>query len=117
MKTKIMMMLIASAAVMTACSSDDPFENAYNYMDPGMLGPGGDMMTGGAGGGGWFSGIYHTRNSHHQWFCECQRHREDLKRFQHSGFVYHAALHLQQRYHPHQCTWYGERLQLHPLVG
>ena len=50
MKTKIMMMLIASAAVMTACSSDDPFENAYNYMDPGMLGPGGDMMTGGAGG-------------------------------------------------------------------
>ena len=43
-------MLIASAAVMTACSSDDPFENAYNYMDPGMLGPGGDMMTGGAGG-------------------------------------------------------------------
>ena len=45
-----MMMLIASAAVMTACSSDDPFENAYNYMDPGMLGPGGDMMTGGAGG-------------------------------------------------------------------
>ena len=45
MKTKIMMMLIASAAVMTACSSDDPFENAYNYMDPGMLGPGGDMMT------------------------------------------------------------------------
>ena len=48
MKTKIMMMLIASAAVMTACSSDDPFENAYNYMDPGMLGPGGDMMTGGA---------------------------------------------------------------------
>ena len=50
MKTKIMMMLIASAAVMTACSSDDPFENAYNYMDPGMLGPGGDMMPGGAGG-------------------------------------------------------------------
>ena len=50
MKTKIMMMLIASAAVMTACSSDDPFENAYNYMDPGMLGPGSDMMTGGAGG-------------------------------------------------------------------
>ena len=45
-----MMMLIASAAVMTACSSDDPFENAYNYMDPGMLGPGGDMMPGGAGG-------------------------------------------------------------------
>ena len=45
-----MMMLIASAAVMTACSSDDPFENAYNYMDPGMLGPGGDMMIGGAGG-------------------------------------------------------------------
>lgn len=45
-----MMMLIASAAVMTACSSDDPFENAYNYMDPGMLGPSGDMMTGGAGG-------------------------------------------------------------------
>ena len=45
-----MMMLIASAAVMTACSSDDPFENAYSYMDPGMLGPGGDMMTGGAGG-------------------------------------------------------------------
>ena len=45
-----MMMLIASAAVMTACSSDDPFENAYNYMDPGMLGPGGDMMTGGADG-------------------------------------------------------------------
>lgn len=45
-----MMMLIASAAVMTACSSDDPIENAYNYMDPGMLGPGGDMMTGGAGG-------------------------------------------------------------------
>lgn len=43
-------MLIASAAVMTACSSDDPIENAYNYMDPGMLGPGGDMMTGGAGG-------------------------------------------------------------------
>ena len=43
-------MLIASAAVMTACSSDDPFENAYNYMDPGMLGPGGDMMPGGAGG-------------------------------------------------------------------
>lgn len=45
-----MMMLIASAAVMTACSSDDPIENAYNYLDPGMLGPGGDMMTGGAGG-------------------------------------------------------------------
>ena len=50
MKTKTMMMLIASAAVMTACSSDDPIENAYNYMDPGMLGPGGDMMPGGAGG-------------------------------------------------------------------
>ena len=45
-----MMMLIASAAVMTACSSDDPIENAYNYLDPSMLGPGGDMMTGGAGG-------------------------------------------------------------------
>ena len=43
-------MLIASAAVLTACSSEDPIENAYNYMDPGMLGPGGDMMIGGAGG-------------------------------------------------------------------
>ena len=45
-----MMMLIASVAVMTACSSDDPIENIYNYMDPGMQGPGGDMMNGSAGG-------------------------------------------------------------------
>ena len=45
-----MMMLIASVAVLTACSSEDPIENAYNYLDPSMLGPGGDMMTGGAGG-------------------------------------------------------------------
>ena len=45
-----MMMLIASVAVLTACSSDDPIENAYNYLDPSMLGPGGDMMPGGAGG-------------------------------------------------------------------
>ena len=43
-------MLIASVAVLTACSSDDPIENAYNYLDPSMLGPGGDMMPGGAGG-------------------------------------------------------------------
>ena len=43
-------MLIASVAVLTACSSEDPIENAYNYLDPSMLGPGGDMMTGGAGG-------------------------------------------------------------------
>ena len=45
-----MMMLIASVAVLTACSSEDPIENAYNYLDPSMLGPGGDMMPGGAGG-------------------------------------------------------------------
>jgi hypothetical protein len=45
-----MMMLIASVAVLTACSSEDPIENAYNYLDPSMLGPGGDMMTGSAGG-------------------------------------------------------------------
>ena len=50
MKTKTMMMLIASVAVLTACSSEDPIENAYNYLDPSMLGPGGDMMPGGAGG-------------------------------------------------------------------
>ena len=43
-------MLIASVAVLTACSSEDPIENAYNYLDPSMLGPGGDMMPGGAGG-------------------------------------------------------------------
>ena len=39
-----MMMLIASAAVMTACSSDDPFENAYNYAGGASAGTG-EMLS------------------------------------------------------------------------
>ena len=50
MKTKKLLMFLASVAILTACSSDDPIENAYNYIDPGMQGPGGDMTNVGTGG-------------------------------------------------------------------
>ena len=50
MKKKTLMMLFVSIAVLTACSSDDPFGSAYNYMDPNIQGPGGDMINGGVGG-------------------------------------------------------------------
>ena len=51
MKKNTLMMLLASVAVLTACSSDDPFGSAYNnIMDPSIQGPGGDMMNGGTGG-------------------------------------------------------------------
>ena len=50
MKTKKLLMFLASVAILTACSSDDPIENAYSYIDPGMQGPGGDMMNVGTGG-------------------------------------------------------------------
>ena len=43
MKTKNLLMLLASVAVMTACSSDDPFDS-MNYMAPPDVNGGGDMM-------------------------------------------------------------------------
>ena len=50
MEKKILMMFFASVAMLTACSSDDPFQDVTNLMNPDMQGPGGDMMNGGAGG-------------------------------------------------------------------
>ena len=49
MEKKILMMFFASVAMLTACSSDDPFQDV-TIMNPDMQGPGGDMMNGGAGG-------------------------------------------------------------------
>ena len=43
MKTKNLLMLLASVAVLTACSSDDPFDS-MNYMAPPDVNGGGDMM-------------------------------------------------------------------------
>ena len=50
MEKKILMMFFASVAMLTACSSDDPFQDVTNFVNPDMQGPGGDMMNGGAGG-------------------------------------------------------------------
>ena len=50
MKKKTLMMFFASVAMLTACSSDDPFQDVTNFVNPDMQGPGGDMMNGGAGG-------------------------------------------------------------------
>ena len=50
MEKKILMMFFASVAMLTACSSDDPFQDVTNLMNPDMQGPGGDMMNGSAGG-------------------------------------------------------------------
>ena len=50
MEKKTLMMFFASVAMLTACSSDDPFQDFTNLMNPDMQGPGGDMMNGGAGG-------------------------------------------------------------------
>ena len=50
MEKKILMMFFASVAMLTACSSDDPFQDVTNLMNPDMQGPGGDMMNGCAGG-------------------------------------------------------------------
>ena len=50
MEKKTLMMFFASVAMLTACSSDDPFQDVTNFVNPDMQGPGGDMMNGGAGG-------------------------------------------------------------------
>ena len=50
MEKKTLMMFFASVAMLTACSSDDPFQDVTNFVNPDMQEPGGDMMNGGAGG-------------------------------------------------------------------
>ena len=49
MKTKKFLMLLASVAVLTACSSDDPLDNFSNMVPSGANG-GGDMVDGGSSG-------------------------------------------------------------------
>ena len=49
MKTKKLLMLFASVAVLTACSSDDPFDSVNNMVPPAVNGGGGGMVNGGGG--------------------------------------------------------------------
>ena len=43
-------MLLASVAVLTACSSDDPFDSVNNMVQPDFNGGGREMMNGGTSG-------------------------------------------------------------------